>query len=143
MEKFFQTNVIFFLNSFRVLTKTFRKCLTKLSVFYYYEAYDHAGMSNSKTTDELIVDVTPPFVGEIAFSDVVRNNRYVSSDFTVHLNGFYDDESGIAYFELVFGKQLGVADVQKAKKYNTDKIEVCLKDISALDGSTYYIMAKV
>ena len=110
---------------------------------FIYEAYDYAGQSTMKSTGEIIVDVTPPSVGHIIFNDIMMTSRYVSSDFTIHVSGFHDYESGIEYFEVAFGKQPEVADVQRPKKYYTETIDVYLEDISAQDGFIYYIMVKV
>ena len=112
-------------------------------VHHFYTAYDHAGMSTTKSTEELVVDTTPPMVGELRLNDDVAYSSYVSSDFTLELHGFHDDESGIEYFELAFRNQPGVANIRKGTRYTTDNIYVSLNDISASDGFTYHMMVKV
>ena len=69
------------------------------------------GHSSTVDSSLIIIDTTPPNVGNIIISNPKdRNYEYISTDILVEWNGFNDVESSISKFELCVGTNPGRCD---------------------------------
>lgn len=95
------------------------------------------------TTNPLIVDSTPPSSGLVFINHGQKNIAYVSSSVcTVSIQGFKDNESGIAHFEIGLGSNKDANDIEAGLVHISDHFNLQLSD-SLHDGHQYYVTVKV
>jgi len=67
--------------------------------FIETSATDYAGNVRTVSSDEIIVDSSPPMNGIITMSDTVKGTYFLpSSTMRLRLHKFYDPQSGIDHF---------------------------------------------
>ena len=108
-----------------------------------FVATDHAGLSTKVSSEELVVDNTPPNVGRIS-SDMLMLSEWISGDrLSLLLLDFTDDESGLDYFMVHVGSAAYKTDILTETMFKSDIIELDFLNMPVLDGNIYYIGAKV
>ena len=106
-------------------------------------ATDYAGLQTRVTSEEIVVDITPPVPGQIVI-DSLSSTRWISGDvLRVLLMDFLDKESGIDYFAVFVGSFNYRMDIVAETTYRDDVIEINLQDTNMMDGHVYYLGAKV
>ena len=106
-------------------------------------ATDHAGLSTRVSSEELVVDYTPPNVGRIS-SDMLKMSEWISGDLlSLQLLDFADDESGLDYFMVHVGSAPYRTDILTETMFKSDIFEIDLHNMPVLDGYVYYVGAKV
>ena len=106
-------------------------------------ATDHAGLETRATSEELVVDLTPPTVGRIVV-DSLMLTRWISDDMLrVVLMDFSDEESGMDYFTIFVGSSSYSMDIVSETRYTDNLIEINLQNTDMMDGHVYHIGAKV
>ena len=108
-----------------------------------FAAEDHAGLKTSVSTDEFMVDSTPPTAGKIELNTIAVSNWVKDSIFDVTLLGFTDSESTIDKYIVFLGSSRFRADVIAEREYDNNIVEINLEDTSVSDGHTYFLGAKV
>ena len=108
-----------------------------------FSATDYAGLQTRVTSEEIVVDITPPVPGQIVI-DSLSSTRWISGDvLRVLLMDFLDKESGIDYFAVFVGSFNYRMDIVAETTYRDDVIEINLQDTNMMDGHVYYLGAKV
>ncbi|XP_052788806.1 uncharacterized protein LOC128223569 [Mya arenaria] len=116
--------------------------LNGASFFVTVKAVDFAGHETKVSSDEVLVDTTPPFVGDIHIQSNLYSPRYFSSHIlSVRLSNFMDHESGIDFFEVCIGTYVNLCDTVESKQESVDVIEIAMEN-ALRDGSTYFINVK-
>ena len=111
--------------------------------FLFSLAHDQAGLNKSISSEQLIVDTTPPFSGHIRCSSLTASKWFGGNVLNIHLTDFYDDESGIDFYSISVGSHYHTADVLQQTTYRQDLIDINLDDAHMTDGHTYYLGVKV
>ena len=108
-----------------------------------FAATDHAGLSTRVSSEELVVDYTPPNVGFIS-SDMLMSSEWISGGLlSLQLLDFNDDESGLDYFMVHIGSAPYKTDILTETIFKSDIIDLDLLSMSVLDGYVYYVGVKV
>ena len=117
--------------------------ITCISIILIIIAYDHVRLSKSISSEQLIVDTTPPTLGHISSTSLTALKWLAENHLRVHVTNFIDDESGIDYYVATIGSSRQYADVIPETTYRNDLMEIDLEDAPLLDGHTYYLGIKV
>jgi len=107
-------------------------------------AMDYAGNVRTVSSEELIVDSSPPMNGIILINDAVKGTYLLpSSTMRLRLQKFYDHHSGIDHFNVGIGSTSDTADVLQFDKYTSHLIDVSLEKADIVDGHTYFVTVQV
>lgn len=118
-----------------------------ISAFLTFPGTNYAGLTAISSSEEIMVDVSPPRQGEI----VVNTNHYprievpviTSRHLSIYLTGFVDEQSGISYFQVGIGTHELVDDLMPMTDYIEESIKFSLNEEQLVDGYGYYILATV
>jgi len=117
--------------------------VTCLSIFLL-SAKDYAGNERVVTSEEFIVDSSPPVNGFISLGDISKETNFIhSSSLSLHLQQFYDHHSGIGHFKIGVGSRSEIADVLQFSKYETNHIDITIDHAGIMDGHTYFVIVQV
>ena len=111
-------------------------------------AENSVGLSTELYSDGFLVDSTPPLMGEIIFSEILKPTLDVTTEHFTHSliavqwNGFWDMESGVRISYVCVGTMPGECN----SKNFTDVIEsttYTFQDLPLVQGETYFVSVKV
>ena len=102
-------------------------------------ATDHAGLHTRVSSEKLVVDITPPSVGE-----VVTMSKWIS-DFVleIQLLNWSDHESGIDKYITFVGSSRYTMDILSESEHTGETMVFDLHGTPILDGHLYYLSVKV
>lgn len=109
---------------------------------FLISAKDQAGLNRTVTSNQLIVDTSPPVTGQIVIDDLGQTAWVSSNIVRARLLSFEDFESGIDYFMANIGSSGFDDNVFEATKFYNDKLEFVMKE-DVVDGHTYFLRVKV
>lgn len=118
-------------------------------VLFCVQAYDNLGRVSAKTSNPLILDLTPPVVGTIYIGTFTQGatsgtSRLYTADIRVHWIDFTDEESGVSEYEWSVGTREGFSDILGYTILTDTTAELYGSQISSVyDGITLYISVKV
>ena len=114
------------------------ECITLIFV-----ATDHAGLSRTINSKELVVDTSPPTLGTIVVDGIQKIPVYINAvHIDLYLTDFADLESGIDFYEVCLGTQEMTCDLVDMQSFRSERIHYQLPQI-VHDGHAYIINARV
>lgn len=106
-------------------------------------ATDHAGLETRVSSNELIVDTTPPVLGRIEL-ETASTTRWIEGDIlSFQLLDFTDEESGIDKYVTFVGSSRYATDILAETETVNKLTEISLEGTDVSDGHFYYLGAKV
>ncbi|XP_052789886.1 uncharacterized protein LOC128224179 [Mya arenaria] len=110
------------------------------SVYFTINGSDHFEHSSVAVSTVFVTDTSPPKEGIIHFD---QQHAYYSSDtINIRLVGFYDDHSGISYYNVGIGSSGIMVDTLSMAKYYSDILDIDLRELNILDGHEYFILVQ-
>ena len=105
---------------------------------------DYANNERSVSSEEFVVDSSPPVDGVILFDGIDVGTGYITgSTIRLRLERFYDHHSGIDHYNVGVGSSPDMADVVQLSSYQSNQIDISQKPSDIIDGHTYYVIVQV
>ena len=105
---------------------------------------DYANNERSVTSEEFVVDSSPPATGVVLFDGRDSVTNYITgSTLRLRLERFYDHHSGIDHYNVGVGSSPDMADVVLLLNYQSNLIDISLALTGVVDGHKYYIIVQV
>jgi len=96
------------------------------------------------SSEEFVVDTSPPIDGIVLFDGLDRETNYITSSMLrLRLERFYDHHSGIDQYNVGVGSSPDMADVVPIFNYQSDLLDISLALTGIVDGHTYYVIVQV
>jgi len=112
--------------------------------YYLLQGKDYANNKRSVTSEEFIVDSSPPVDGIILFDGLDRATHYIQdTTIRLRLERFYDNHSGIAHYKVGVGSTPDMADVILLFSHQSNLIDILLASTRIVDGYTYFVIVQV
>ena len=109
-----------------------------------FQGKDYADNKRSVSSEEFIVDASPPVDGIILLDGLDRNRGYIQrSTMRIRLERFYDRHSGIGHYSVGVGSRPDMANVVPLFNYQTNQIDISLEEAGVADGHLYYLIVQV
>ncbi|KAH3708882.1 hypothetical protein DPMN_068341 [Dreissena polymorpha] len=126
----------------KLMYKLTDQCLDGMKLYISITAYDYSGLSSSSTSEEFIIDRSPPSVGKVVIERDDRPVVYVASErFAASVRGFQDNQSGIKNFEFSIGSKSDIEDFAQHIVYQNDFVNIDGTGLF-IDGHQYFLFAK-
>ncbi|XP_052224209.1 uncharacterized protein LOC127839858 [Dreissena polymorpha] len=118
------------------------KCQDGMALFFTVKAFDNSGLSSLSTSEEVIIDRSPPSVGRVIIERDDRPIVYVTSDlFNAIVHGFEDVHSGIKNFEISIGSKSDIEDIAQNIVFQNHAVNIDGTSLF-IDGHVYFLFAK-
>lgn len=96
------------------------------------------------SSEEFVVDSSPPFDGVILLNDKDMETNYIqSSTIRLRLERFHDHHSGIDHYNVGIGSNPDMANVVQLFSHYSNQIDIPLKPFDIIDGYMYYVIVQV
>lgn len=108
---------------------------------------NNVGLYTELLSDGFVVDTTPPFMGEIIYTDIPKQTEedtaeiFTNSQITVQWNGFWDKESGIQTCYVCVGTQPGECNIKNFTDVR-NATSFTFQDLPLLQGERYFVSVK-
>jgi len=120
--------------------------MVNLLIYAYFslQGKDYANNERFVTSEEFVVDSSPPVDGMILFDGLDRETNFIIGlTIRLRLERFYDHQSGIDHYHVGVGSSPDMADLVPLLNYQSNIIDISLASTGIVDGHTYYVIVQV
>ncbi|KAL4218457.1 hypothetical protein ACF0H5_023192 [Mactra antiquata] len=113
-------------------------------VYISVKGFDHAGLSDTVSSQDFVVDTTGPTTGDIIIDTTnhLSKDYLTSNEMTVRFAGFIDDHSGISHYRLGVGSQPFTTDVISLFDWYDNSFSLDFTNVNLIDGHDYFVFVQ-